>query len=301
MQTILGAGGAIGTHLATDLRRYTDQIRLVARHPKAIHPEDELVAADLLDAAATDRAVAGSTIVYLTAGLPYKTKLWERDWPRLIDNVLFACEKHRAKLVFFDNVYSYAPDQLDGMTEQARVAPATRKGKVRATVAECVLQAHTDGRVQTLIARSADFYGKGVKNSVLNDLIVSKLQAGSRPQWLCAADQPHNFTLVNDAARATAQLGNDAEAYGQVWHLPTSTEAPTALEWIARFGGSGTPQLLKPWLVRLLGLGIPALGALHEMLYQYDRPYRFDSSAFTARYGWAATPIDEAVRSIRED
>lgn len=34
MQTILGAGGDIGTPLAKELRRYTDKVRLVARNPK---------------------------------------------------------------------------------------------------------------------------------------------------------------------------------------------------------------------------------------------------------------------------
>ena len=298
MQTILGAGGAIGRLLATELYAYTDIVRLVSRRPERVQPSDALFPADLLDADATRRAVEGSAVVYLTAGLPYHTKTWERDWPLLIDNVLDACASTGAKLVFFDNVYSYAPDQLDGMMETARVAPATRKGRVRAAVATRVLEAHRSGRVSALIARSADFYGKGIANSVLNDLIITKLQTGKRPQWLCDADQPHNFTLVSDAARATAQLGNDPEAYGQVWHLPTVSEAPTAREWIAHFGGNQAPQLLRPWLVRLLGLGIPALGALHEMLYQYDRPYRFDSSAFTARYGWSATPIAAAVADI---
>ena len=51
MQTILGAGGAIGPLLAKELRQYTDQVRLVGRNPKKIHEEDKLFSADLTDAA----------------------------------------------------------------------------------------------------------------------------------------------------------------------------------------------------------------------------------------------------------
>ena len=299
MQTILGAGGAIGTLLASELHRYTDRVRLVSRHPVAVHPDDELHPADLLDAEATRRAVAGATVVYLTAGLKYHTATWERDWPVLMTNVLDACAAAGARLVFFDNVYAYAPDQLGGMTEDARVAPVSRKGKVRAAVAAQVLAAHRTGRVETLIARSADFYGKAIQNSVLVDLVAAKTAAAKRPQWLVDARQPHNFTYVPDAARATAQLGNDPTAYGQVWHLPTSTAAPTGEEWARLFGSPEPPQVLGSGVLRVLGWFVPALGALHEMLYQYDRPYRFDSRKFTARYGWAATPVAEAVRQIR--
>ena len=37
MQTILGAGGAIGVELARSLKAYTDNIRLVSRNPKKIN------------------------------------------------------------------------------------------------------------------------------------------------------------------------------------------------------------------------------------------------------------------------
>lgn len=299
LQTILGAGGTIGTPLATELRQYTDQVRLVARQPSAVHPEDELVRADLLDPNATERAVAGSAVVYLTVGLPYDNRTWEKDWPRLLDNVLKACQRHGTKLVFFDNVYAFAPDSLDGMTETTPIAPATRKGRVRAQLIRRLETAHREGEVTNLIARAADFYGKDIGNGLLNELLIKRIHAGKRAQWLCAADQPHTFTYVNDAARATAQLGNDPAAYGRAWHLPTATEAPTAKQWAGYFGGRQPPQLLAPWLIRLLGIFVPTMRALHEMLYQYDRPYRFDSSAFTERYGWKATPIAVAVRRIK--
>ena len=47
MQTILGAGGAIGIELAKELRAYTDKIRLVGRNPKKVNESDELFVADI--------------------------------------------------------------------------------------------------------------------------------------------------------------------------------------------------------------------------------------------------------------
>ena len=154
-QTILGAGGAIGTALASELTAYTDDIRLVSRQPRPVNATDELLAADLLDAAATDRAVAGSEVVYLVAGLPYQARCWEQQWPLLMQHVLQSCQRHGARLVFFDNVYMYAPAATPHLTEQSPIGPTSRKGQVRARVADALLEAAAAGKVQALIARSA--------------------------------------------------------------------------------------------------------------------------------------------------
>src|SRR3712207_252090 len=107
MQTILGSGGSIGHELAQELTKYTNQIRLVSRNPKRVNANDELFAADLSDKSQVDKAVAGSEIVYVTVGFEYDTKVWREKWPALMKNVIEACKKYKAKLVFFDNVYMY--------------------------------------------------------------------------------------------------------------------------------------------------------------------------------------------------
>ena len=56
MQTILGSGGAIGIPLAKELSKYTDLVRLVARHPKKVNESDELFTADLTNKEQVDKA-----------------------------------------------------------------------------------------------------------------------------------------------------------------------------------------------------------------------------------------------------
>jgi len=104
MQTILGSGGIIANHLATSLQTYTKDVRLVSRNPKAVTGKEELVSADLISAEQVLKAVKGSEVVYLTAGLQYNIKVWQDQWPRLMQNVINACKENGAKLVFFDNV-----------------------------------------------------------------------------------------------------------------------------------------------------------------------------------------------------
>ena len=126
MQTILGAGGAIGLELAAILPEYTDRVRLVSRHPAATHRHCEAHPADLLDAAAVAGAVKGSEVVYLLAGLPYRARVWEAQWPVIMDNVIAACRASGSKLVFFDNMYLYDRAHLAPMD---RCAPAAAKAR----------------------------------------------------------------------------------------------------------------------------------------------------------------------------
>lgn len=101
MQTILGANGQIAEELTRELyRTYTKNIRLVSRNPKKIHDTDLLFPANLMDPLATEKAVEGSEIAYLTVGLPMDSSMWEEQFPSMMKNVIEACKKHKVKLVF---------------------------------------------------------------------------------------------------------------------------------------------------------------------------------------------------------
>ena len=299
MHTILGANGTIGLELARRLPALTTgPVRLVSRNPQQHNPTDALLAADLLDPAQAERAVAGSAVVYLVAGLPYRTGTWQRDWPRLMRNVLNACETHGAKLVFFDNVYMYGP-VAGPMTEETPFNPESRKGEVRAHIARQLLDAMQAGRVQGLIARAADFYGPGIANSLPNMLILDKLKKGSAAQWPGRLDQPHSFTYTPDAGRATALLGTTPAAFGQTWHLPTAAPALTARAFAEHAAACyGVPlkiSALPKLLMRAVGLFVEPVRESVEMFYQNDRPYLFDSAKFDRQF-FAATPYADGIR-----
>jgi uncharacterized protein YbjT (DUF2867 family) len=88
MQTILGAGGDVSRALAKELKQYTRQIRLVSRHPQAVNADDELVTANLSDRKSVLKAIEGSEVVYLTAGLKYDMKIWQALWPVITGHVI---------------------------------------------------------------------------------------------------------------------------------------------------------------------------------------------------------------------
>src|SRR5690242_17311715 len=131
MQTILGAGGAIGKELAKALITHTTDIRLVGRNPKRVNESDVLFKADLTNADEVNKAVIGSEVVYLTIGLQYNINVWEKTWPLIMQNVINACSANNCRLVFFDNIYLYSGQNLDPIKETNTVDPPSKKGKVR--------------------------------------------------------------------------------------------------------------------------------------------------------------------------
>lgn len=93
MQVILGAGGAIGNELAKELKNYTRKIWVVGRNPQKINYDDELFVADLTQKEQVDEAVKGAKVAYLIVGLPYKIKVWQKQWPIVMKNTIDACKK----------------------------------------------------------------------------------------------------------------------------------------------------------------------------------------------------------------
>lgn len=300
MQTILGANGTIGKLLAKELMAYTDRIRLVSRNPIRINETDELLPADLSQPGAVDRAVKGSEIVYLVVGLEYKAQVWEEKWPALMRDVIDACVKYGSKLVFFDNVYMYDKDQVNHMTEDTAINPPSRKGAVRKKISEMLLKAAEEGWIKALIARSADFYGPDNNNNFITQMVMKNLKDGKKAMWFVSADIKHSFTYTPDAAKATALLGNTPDAYGQVWHLPTESRPITGKEIItmiaSEMGAEPKISLLPKFMLMPLGLFIPIMKEMREMIYQFDRDYFFDSSKFTRKFKMKATPYEEGVK-----
>jgi nucleoside-diphosphate-sugar epimerase len=305
MQTILGANGTIGQVLAKELLSYTDKIRLVSRNPRKVNDSDELFAADLSNPENVDKAVEGSEVVYLVVGFDYKLNVWEEKWPKLMRAVLDACIKNNSRLVFFDNVYMYDINAISHMTEESLINPPSRKGAVRKHIAQMILDEVKAGKLLALIARSADFYGADNEKSVVMEIGYKNLKKGKSANWFINADKKHSFTFTPDAAKATALLGNTVDAYNQVWHLPTDKNILTGREFVNLFAKELNVKsrvLVMPmWLIKLMGLFVPVLKEMPEMMYQYDRDYFFDSSKFEKRFKFNTTTYQEGVRITVEN
>jgi nucleoside-diphosphate-sugar epimerase len=302
MQTILGSGGAIGMELAKALREFTKEIQLVSRNPKPVSGDEKLLPADLTDKSQVAKAVAGSEICYLTIGFDYNTKLWQEKWPALIKNVVEACIQHGSKLVFFDNVYAIGGDNVKHITENSPLSPTSKKGEVRAFVDKYIIENTEKGALQAIIARSPDFFGPVAEKSVLMSVVHANLQKGKSAQWFCNADVVHTTGYAPDLARGTAILGNAPEAFNQIWNLPVDAERITGRGWVKLFCQAMNVvtkvEVLPAWGVKALGMFVPVLKEMHEMLYQFDRDYYFDSTKFCNAFAYTPTSNRAAVQDV---
>jgi nucleoside-diphosphate-sugar epimerase len=299
MHIILGAGGAIGTPLVAELLARQQKVRAVSRSgaaPAGI----EAVRADLNEADDVLRAIEPGSTVYLLAGLKYDRRVWQEQWPRIMKNVVRACSSKSARLIFFDNVYLYG--RVDGpMTEDTPSRPTSRKGEVRAGIVAFLQNEMAAGRVTATIARSADFYGPHAdKTSAASIMVFQRLAAGKSAQVLVDPDRKHSYTYTPDCAKALCLLADADDAFGQAWHLPTAHPALTARAFIdlaaEALGVAPRVSVLHAWMMKTLGLVVPMMRELAEMLYQNDQDYLFDSSKFERRFAFTPTPYADGIR-----
>lgn len=288
MQTILGASGQIAVELARELNRnYTTDLRLVSRNPHKVNDTDTVMRADLLDAEQTRAAVAGSDVVYFTAGLPANVELWEAQFPTMLRNALDASRAAGAAFAYFDNTYMY-PQNARVQTEDTSFAPVGRKGKVRAQMASMVLDEMTRGDIPVVIGRAPEFYGPGRTQSFTNTLVLDNLLAGKKARVPVRADRLRTLIWTPDASRALALLGNTPDAFGQTWHLPVDENRMTYREIVATasktFGDDPGYSVIPAWAFRLAGLFSAQAREIKELLPRYKYDNLFDSSKFATRF-----------------
>jgi nucleoside-diphosphate-sugar epimerase len=303
MQTILGANGIIGTELAKELyTRFTKDIKLVSRHPHKVNSSDVLFAADLLNGIQTEQAVKGSDIVYLTVGLPVDWKTAGAQWPVIMQNVIDACLKQNAKLVFFDNTYMYGT--ANGIiTEETPFLSTGNKGKVRGQISTMLNEAIQNTDLIAMICRAPEFYGPRNTKSIANTLFFETLKKSKKIKVLLRDDTLRTLIYAPDAAKAMALLGNTPDAYHQTWHLPCDTDLLTSKEFIKFmseiYGKKLRYFVLKKWMIHIISLFNTGMRETIELLYRYKTDYIFDSSRFKRRFpDYKITTYQEGITEI---
>jgi nucleoside-diphosphate-sugar epimerase len=255
------------------------------------------MAADLADPVAAMEVARGAAVIYQCANPTYHR--WTTEFPPIQANLVAAAERAGAKLVMADNLYMYGPPEGPLREETAQRA-TDRKGLLRARMADDLLAAHAAGRIRVTIGRSSDYFGPGGVNSGVGELFFGAAAAEKRPRWLGSLDQPHSLGYLPDIAAGLVTLGEREDADGRAWHLPAQP-AMTGRQWADRLSiVLGRPLRLsrvsRPMIVAA-GLFSPLLRELRGTLYQWERPWVVDDSAFRTAFSAAPTPTDEALEA----
>jgi nucleoside-diphosphate-sugar epimerase len=288
--------GPVGRATAEILRAQGRAVRIAQRREPENPPAGAaFVRCDALDAESVRAAARGAAQVVLAVGFPYVGAVWREDWPRAMTNLVEACAATGARLVFVDNLYMYGP-QTAPLSETTPLTPYGVKPAARVEVTRIWTAASEAGRLRVAALRAPDFYGPGATQSHLGETAFGALAKGKGATMIGSPDTPHDFAYVPDFARAVVTLIDAPDdAFGQAWHVPCApTRTPREILALGAAALGVKPRVsgLPIWALGPLGLFVPVLREMREMRFQWDRPYRVDSSRFAKRFWADATPFE---------
>jgi nucleoside-diphosphate-sugar epimerase len=298
LHVVFGASGGAGGAIVRELAVRGKRVRAVTRSGGGDLPTGvEAVRADAANRVEARAACAGATVVYHAVNVPYPA--WSETLPPVMDRLIDAAGAAGATLVYADNLYAYGPVERP-MTEELPPAATTRKGKLRAQLAETLLAADRAGTVRAVVGRGSDYYGPGVRQSAAGERLFPAVLSGGKAMWAGSLDQPHSLTFIDDFARVLVTLGEREEALGHIWHAPPA-EALTGRQFIElAFAEAGKPPkvgTVSPLMIRLVGLVNPMVRELSELVYEFEAPFVLDGSKYLRAFGGVPTPHREAIRA----
>lgn len=296
LHVVFGAG-QVGAAIARALSARGGRVRVVSRRGRAEVPAGvEVARGDASDPADARQASRGGVVVYGTAQPPYTR--WPEEFPPILDGVIEAAAATGARLVWADNLYMYGPHH-GPLTEDLPYRATGRKGLTRARMAETLMAAHRSGKVRATIGRASNFYGPGVRDSVVGQGAFGSALDGKAAQVLGNPDTLHTYTFVEDFARALIILGEREEALGEIWHVPNAETLTTRrfIEMVYEEAGRSPKLRAAPGLgIRLLAPFNANMRETKEILYEFEEPFVVDHSKFERAFGADATPHREAIR-----
>ncbi len=287
--------GPLGKWTARELVKMGKQVRMVNRSGKAdrLPAGVEVVASDAYDVKKNIAITQGASVIYQCAQPHYHE--WVEKFPPLQAAILEAAAANRVRLVVGDNLYMYG--LFSGtLREDSAISPNTRKGRVRAAMAQAVMEAHEAGKVRAAIGRASDFFGPD--DTALTGYAIQPAVEGKSANLMGRTDLPHTFTYIADFGRLLATLGTRDEALGQAWFTPSNPPIKQ-MEFIqmieTELGRPVKTMVGGPLMLRFLGLFNKEVKETVEMMFEWTNPYIVDSSKAEQAFGWKATPIKDAI------
>jgi len=121
------------------------------------------------------------------------------EWPGLFPAITYGIMRGaistEAKLIYGDNLYMYGQVN-EPIKENLPYKAMGPKGKIRAEMADKLMEAHNDEKVKVAIGRASDFFGPRVLNSMLGEKVFIPAINGKTVNLLGRIDQPHTFTYI---------------------------------------------------------------------------------------------------------
>jgi nucleoside-diphosphate-sugar epimerase len=297
---VVFGSGQVGSTLAELLRAEGHRVRVFRRSAKGVPEGVELFRGDATDPASCNEAATGSATVYHCMNPPYFAKVWADLVPRFMANLIDAAGAAGARLVVLDNVYALGRPGGKPLSEDSPVNPCSRKGEIRAGAAGMLFEAHERGEVRATIGRASDFYGPRGTESHLGNQFWPSVIAGRSGKVVVDPDAVHTYHYIPDVARGLMVLGTAPDdVFGRPWMLPCAP-AGTLRQLVGRLavalGRDIKITRLPRWLLKGLGIAVPIMRELEEMMYQWEEPFVIDDGQFRKRFSMVPVDLEAAAR-----
>lgn len=309
---ILGATGSIGYAVAANLlaRRLPVTI-LVRNRAKAEalfsnEPTLTIVEGDVQNTALLNQLAIGKSFIFHGINYPYDQ--WFGNMDTVTQHIIDAAAQTRSTIVFPGNVYNFGNTQ-EPIRENSQPQPCTRKGRLRVELEAMLERAAGMGQCRVLNVRLPDFWGPNVLNEGVKPIFENALTGKALP-WLVNVAIPHQTVYTNDAAEITVRLmlrevtadpfsEQQETAPYQVWNYGGVT-VPSVRAWFGQICAlTGKPprtQVYSRLVVNLLGLFMPVLREVKEMLYLYENTILLDDTKVLALFpDFRPTPMPQAL------
>ena len=302
---LTGATGFIGRRLLQRLFANGERVRVLVRQPTRELMRDErveVVAGDLADPKAVDRAVAGTSLVYhVGAATRGSAGDFERGTVRGTHNIVESVVRHGVtKLVYISSLsvlHTAAIGKDHTVTEAWPLEPCPHKRGVytetKLEAERIVLRAVRERGVPAVILRPGQVVGPGA--ALLTAGVAQRLKG--RLLILGNGRTPLPTVHVDDLIDAIVQASRGEVFDGSIFHVVDGeivTQNDLAREYVGTSQERLTISHVPRWCVALGVLGVQTLSTLLRRPAPVSRyrirsastPGVFDCTAARERLGW---------------
>ncbi|QIP16982.1 NAD(P)H-binding protein [Spirosoma aureum] len=306
---VLGATGSIGYAVTANLLDRQLPVTILVRNrakAEALFPNQPtltIIEGDVQDADLLNRLAADKDFIFHGINYPYNK--WFGTMDVATQKVIDAARPTKATIVFPGNVYNFG-NTKEPIREDSRPNPCTRKGRLRVEIESLLEQAATAGQCRVMNVRLPDFWGPNVLNAGIAPIFENALTDKAMP-WILNADVPHQLVFTKDAGEIIVRLMLREWALGeqsteqpyQVWNYGGIT-LPSIRTWFGQISAlTGNPlkvQVYSHLLITVLGLFMPIMREVKEMLYLYENTILLDDRKVMALFpDFQPTPMNEAL------
>ncbi|MFE4712269.1 NAD-dependent epimerase/dehydratase family protein [Paenibacillus sp. NPDC056722] len=303
---VLGATGGTGTVIIAELlKRGVHTVAFGRSMPKLEqlaadlgHPAGlTLTTGDVFNSEDVYSAAQGVDVIFHSASVPYNEMI-----TRLLpmgESVMEAANRLGTKVVAVDGIYPYGRRHNEKpIDEDYPKNPHTKKGKKKLEFERMFFSPRWN-HTKRMIVRLPDYYGPTANDASYLGTTLASIAAGKPGAFVGTMTVPREYVYLPDAAVMIVELASREEAYGQNWNIPgADVISGRDIVNIAR-KASGTSKMVIPLgkpSLSLLGLFIPVMKEIVEMLYLTEEPLRLSGKKYERLIGpIPATPYEKGI------